>query len=184
MASPTQWIWIWVDSGSCWQTGRRGMLQFMGLQRVGHDWVTELNHYCKIYYWKVLQFCSLDYLGYFAPLLIHMHFRMYTHTYTHTHTHTHTHTELMGLIGVSLTADQLWGNLHLYNIHLTNPWAGYSSPFIQVFFNSSHLYNLYLEFLQIYLLIELFFKISFKIVSRNTINFWTLMASRNLVIST
>ena len=42
-ASPTQWTWVWVDSGSWWSTGRPGMLRFMGLQRVGHDWVTELK---------------------------------------------------------------------------------------------------------------------------------------------
>ena len=33
----------WVDSGSWWWTGRPGMLRFMGSQRVGHDWATELN---------------------------------------------------------------------------------------------------------------------------------------------
>ena len=38
MASLTQWTWVWVDSGSWWWTGRPGVLQFMGLQRVGHDW--------------------------------------------------------------------------------------------------------------------------------------------------
>ena len=43
MASPTQWTWVWVDSRSWWWTGRPGMLQFMGSQRVGHDWATELN---------------------------------------------------------------------------------------------------------------------------------------------
>ena len=43
MASPSQWTWVWVDSGSWWCTGRPGVLQFMGLQRVGHDWMTELN---------------------------------------------------------------------------------------------------------------------------------------------
>ena len=43
MASPTWWTWVWVDSGSWWWTGRPGMLWFMGLQKVGHDWVTELN---------------------------------------------------------------------------------------------------------------------------------------------
>ena len=43
MASPTQWAWVWVDSGSWWWTGRSGVLQFMGSQRVGHDWATELN---------------------------------------------------------------------------------------------------------------------------------------------
>ena len=35
--------WVWVSSGSWWWTGRPGVLQSMGLQRVGHDWETELN---------------------------------------------------------------------------------------------------------------------------------------------
>ena len=43
MASPTQWTWFWVSSGSLWWTTRPGVLQSMGLQRVGHNWVTELN---------------------------------------------------------------------------------------------------------------------------------------------
>ena len=43
MPSPTQWMWAWVDFGSWWWTGRPGVLWFMGLQRVGHDWATELN---------------------------------------------------------------------------------------------------------------------------------------------
>ena len=42
MASLTRWMWVWVNSGSWWWTGRPGMLRFMGLQRVGHDWVTDL----------------------------------------------------------------------------------------------------------------------------------------------
>ena len=46
MASPTQWTWVWLNSVSWWWTGRPGVLQFMGSQRVGHGWVTELN-------WKV-----------------------------------------------------------------------------------------------------------------------------------
>ena len=43
MASPTHWTWVWVNSGSWWWTGRPGVLQSMGLPRVGHDWGTELN---------------------------------------------------------------------------------------------------------------------------------------------
>ena len=43
MASPTRWTWVWVNSGSWWWTGRPDVLQFMGSQRVWHDWVTELN---------------------------------------------------------------------------------------------------------------------------------------------
>ena len=42
-ASPTLWTWVWVNSGSWWWTGRPGVLWFMGSQRVGHDWATELS---------------------------------------------------------------------------------------------------------------------------------------------
>ena len=43
MASLTRWRWVWVNSGCWWWTGRYGVLQFMGSQRVRHDWVTEVN---------------------------------------------------------------------------------------------------------------------------------------------
>ena len=43
MVSTTQWTWVWVNSGSWSWTGRPGVLQSMGSQRVRHDWVTELN---------------------------------------------------------------------------------------------------------------------------------------------
>ena len=61
MASPTRWTWVWVNSGSWWWTGRPGVLWFMGSQRVGHDWATELN-------WTELTFLtnrkSLQFLDY------------------------------------------------------------------------------------------------------------------------
>ena len=43
---------VWVNSGSWWWTGRPGMLWFMGSQRVGHDWVTELNWYTTLTEWR------------------------------------------------------------------------------------------------------------------------------------
>ena len=43
MASLTQRTWVWVNSGSWRWTGRLGVLWFLGSQRVGHIWVTELN---------------------------------------------------------------------------------------------------------------------------------------------
>ena len=43
MASLMWWTWIWVGSRSWWWTGKLGMLQSLGSQRVGHDWTTELN---------------------------------------------------------------------------------------------------------------------------------------------
>ena len=41
MASPARWTWVWASSGSWGWTGKPGMLQSMGLQRVRQDWVTE-----------------------------------------------------------------------------------------------------------------------------------------------
>ena len=52
MASPTQWTWVWVNSGSWWWTGRPGVLRFMGSQRVRHNWVTEQN-------WTELKYMSI-----------------------------------------------------------------------------------------------------------------------------
>ena len=43
MASPTWWTWVWASSGNWWWTGKPGVLQSMGLQRTGHDWMIELN---------------------------------------------------------------------------------------------------------------------------------------------
>ena len=43
MASPTPWTWVWASSRSWWWTGRPGMLQSMGLQKIGHNWVTKLD---------------------------------------------------------------------------------------------------------------------------------------------
>ena len=43
MASLTQWTWVWASSRSWWWTGKPGVLQSTGLQRVRYDWVTELN---------------------------------------------------------------------------------------------------------------------------------------------
>ena len=43
MASATRWTWVWVRSRSWWLTGKPGVLQSMGSQRVGHDCATELT---------------------------------------------------------------------------------------------------------------------------------------------
>jgi len=42
----TRWMWVWVNCGSWWWTGRPRVLRFMGSQRVGHDWATDLIWYC------------------------------------------------------------------------------------------------------------------------------------------
>ena len=44
MASLTWWMWVWVNSGRWWWTGRPGVLRFMGLQSQTRlsDWI-ELN---------------------------------------------------------------------------------------------------------------------------------------------
>ena len=52
MASLFQWTWVWINCGSWWWTGRPGVLQFMGSQRVRHDWATELNWTKIKYNWQ------------------------------------------------------------------------------------------------------------------------------------
>ena len=41
MASPIQCTWVWASSERWWRTRKPGVLQSMGLQRVGHDWATK-----------------------------------------------------------------------------------------------------------------------------------------------
>ena len=50
MASLTWWPWVWVSSRSWWWTGKPGVLQSMGSQRVRYDWVTEMN-----WFWTLIQ---------------------------------------------------------------------------------------------------------------------------------
>ena len=59
MASPTQWIWVCVNSRSWWWTGRPGMLQFMGSQRVGHNWATKLNWLCETVKLPIIVLCFI-----------------------------------------------------------------------------------------------------------------------------
>ena len=90
MASPAQFKCVWVDSGSWWWKGRPAVLQFMGLQRVGHDWATELiwtKSKLKFYelimkiHWikcgKILGIISSNYMTYIylcAYIFIHIIF--------------------------------------------------------------------------------------------------------------
>ena len=74
MASPTQWTWVWVDSLSWWWTRRPGVLWFMGLQKVGHDWVTELNwRLCTSFIYKLNKYAHTHkYFPYFLlQFLLH-----------------------------------------------------------------------------------------------------------------
>ena len=55
MASPTLWTWFWVGFGSWWWTGKPGVLQSTGSQRVEHDWAKELNWTEWIVSWWALE---------------------------------------------------------------------------------------------------------------------------------
>ena len=52
MASPTQWTWVWTNSSRWLRTGKPGMLQSMGSQRVRHNWGTEQQQWniCYIHW--------------------------------------------------------------------------------------------------------------------------------------
>ena len=74
MASPTQWTWVWVLSGSWWWTGRPGVLWFMGSQSVQHNWATELSWMHKIYIRQLLSvrcwFTHLDPMNELNTILV------------------------------------------------------------------------------------------------------------------
>ena len=48
LAPPTWWTWVWVNCRSWWWSGGPGVLWLMGLQRVGHNWATELTDWLKV----------------------------------------------------------------------------------------------------------------------------------------
>ena len=54
MVSLTQWTWFWASSGCRWRTGKPGMLLSMRFQRVGHNWVTELNWVQFLAHWVLV----------------------------------------------------------------------------------------------------------------------------------
>ena len=80
VGSLTQWTWVWVNSRSWWWTGRPGVLWFMGSQRVGHDWVTQLDWGPQVSYnWPSalengLQ-AAWSLLFLLLPMLLVMHFQ-------------------------------------------------------------------------------------------------------------
>ena len=62
MVSPTQGTWVWVNSRSWWWTGKPGVLQSMGLQRVGHNWAAKLTNLLKAWWFSSEHFkaaCSV-----------------------------------------------------------------------------------------------------------------------------
>ena len=71
MASLTWWTWVWARSRSWWWSGKPGVLQSTGSQRVGHDWATELTdvslldvktfthyHVISSYWWDLSTWCA------------------------------------------------------------------------------------------------------------------------------
>ena len=62
MASPTQWTWVWANSGRL-RTGKTGVLQFMRSQRVGtqlSNSATTMNHLCPLMKWAQRPFCQIN----------------------------------------------------------------------------------------------------------------------------
>ena len=67
MASPTQRTWVWANSGRWWRTRKPGVLQFMGLQNIEHDRVTQQQHsdsYNLFRAFLIYDFTSLFFLQY------------------------------------------------------------------------------------------------------------------------
>ena len=66
MTSPTQWPWVWTCSGSyCW-TGKPGVLQSMGSQRVGRDWMRLI---WTVSFWSIISRCNVELYTKFATAI-------------------------------------------------------------------------------------------------------------------
>ena len=62
----TQWTWVWASSGRWWRTRKPGMLQSMGLPRVGHDLATE----CQQQWFKNVFVVVVQLLNHFQLFVI------------------------------------------------------------------------------------------------------------------
>ena len=66
----TQWTWVWARSRRLWRTGKPGVLQSMGSQRVRRDWVTEHQEYffCRLQDCCSSFFCCLPPVSEVGPV--------------------------------------------------------------------------------------------------------------------
>ena len=70
MASLTQWTWVWVNSRSWWWTGRPGLLQSVGSQRVRHNWATKWADLLSLFPALSCPTCQEILLGYFKDFTL------------------------------------------------------------------------------------------------------------------
>ena len=76
MASPTWWTWVWANSVNWWWTGKPGVLQTMGLQRVRHDlWLNWQNWYKYIVYMCIY----IIYMFIYTYICMHMYICSFVH---------------------------------------------------------------------------------------------------------
>ena len=90
MVSLTRWTWIWVSYRSWWWTGKPGVLQSMGWQRVRHYWVTELNWVINIFSYLLTNLNTYSYI-----------FMSHFHIYIPMHILRKQYFELMGIYSFS-----------------------------------------------------------------------------------
>ena len=93
-ASLTRWTWVWANSGRWWWTGKPGVLQSMGSQRIGYSLVTEDN--------KILMPPPVFFLLYHMPLSPPPPAFSLSLSLSHTHTHTrevHSNNKTLNLKG-------------------------------------------------------------------------------------
>ena len=67
MASPTRWTWVWASSRRWWRTGKPGVLQSAGSQRVRYDWTTEQQQQSK----QEIQSSSLIWLASWLKMMLY-----------------------------------------------------------------------------------------------------------------
>ena len=132
MASPTRRTWVWVNSGSWWWTGRPGVLWFMGSQRVGHDWVTELE----------LELVLSDLLCMFSIFIISSLIALFFPTPISFHS--------FWLAQTFLAATTWFSNLSMFLIYDLIVWSGFWIYFINFSISFSTSFSLIISSLSSY----------------------------------
>ena len=127
MASLTRWMWVWVNSGSWWWTGRPGVLWFMGSQKVGHDWATELNWTDHIYIYSYPNICICKHL--YACIYLYSCVYMYTCIHMCLYSYTCVSVYIYNIIILDCILDKhnfIRGpGLHVQSLSAALPWLGW-----------------------------------------------------------
>ena len=112
MASLTQWTWILANSGRQWRTGRHNMLQFMGPQRVGHDWWLSNSNIAAWFDWFMLTWIDWGRVIRFLRYKASLYFSLSGSALQ----------KKVSLCSFSIRSEELWSPIWGQSIYINSSW--------------------------------------------------------------